>query len=63
MAFWGNNITNLMGCQNAVYPVYNQRPVGDYTVEWEAIRQSGTTTGIDNFTVIENDSTTYVIEY
>jgi hypothetical protein len=62
-AFWGDDVTNLMGCQNAVFPVFNERPVGNYTVEWEAIRTSGTTTGTDSFTINENDTTTYVIEY
>jgi methionine-rich copper-binding protein CopC len=52
-----------MGCQSAVFPVFNERSVGNYTVEWEVIRTSGTTTGTDSFTINENDTTTYVIEY
>ena len=62
-AFWGSAQTNLTGCQNAVSPVYYDRPVGNYTLEWEAIRQSGTTYGTETFDVFENDSTTYLIEY
>jgi hypothetical protein len=42
---------------------YIQIPSGDYTIEWEVNRPSGTTTGIDYFTVAENDTTTYVLEY
>jgi hypothetical protein len=54
----------IEGCQDfSGVNVYNQRPVGNYTVEWEVIRQSGTTTGVDYFTVNENDTTPYVIEY
>ncbi|PWH84760.1 hypothetical protein [Brumimicrobium oceani] len=54
----------IKGCQDysGIY-IYNQRPVGNYTVEWEVKRTSGTTTGIDNFTITENDSTSYLIEY
>ncbi|PKR82060.1 hypothetical protein CW751_01610 [Brumimicrobium salinarum] len=54
----------LEGCidySNAVS--YNSRPVGNYTIEWMVERTSGTTTGIDNFTITENDSLTYLIEY
>jgi len=42
---------------------YNSIPIGDYTIEWRVIRPSDTTTGIDYFTVTENDTTTYLIEY
>ncbi|MGV6861100.1 MAG: hypothetical protein ACWA41_04980 [Putridiphycobacter sp.] len=38
-------------------------PAGDYTIEWRVIRPSGTTTGIDYFTVTEGDTTTYILEY
>ena len=54
----------LEGCidySNAVS--YNSRPVGNYTIEWMVERPSGTTTGIDYFTITENDSLTYLIEY
>ena len=62
-AYWDSPQTNLTGCQNAIVPVYYQRPVGNYTIEWQSIRTSGTTTGTEYFTITENDSTTYVIEY
>jgi hypothetical protein len=38
-------------------------PAGNYTIEWIVYRPSGTTTGIDYFTVTEGDTTTYVLEY
>jgi len=38
-------------------------PVGNYTIEWRVIRPSGTTTGIDYFTVTEGDTTSYILEY
>jgi hypothetical protein len=52
------------GCQDysGIY-IYNQRPVGNYTVEWEVKRTSGTTTGTEYFSILENDTITYVIEY
>ena len=54
----------IEGCQDySNIIIYNQRPVGNYTVEWQVVRPSGTTTGIDYFTVSENDTTTYVIQY
>jgi hypothetical protein len=57
-----SEITFVEGCVS--YPgSYNEVPVGDYTFEWRVIRQSGTTTGFDYFTVSENDSTTYVFDY
>ncbi|MEO9532713.1 MAG: hypothetical protein ABJG68_16960 [Crocinitomicaceae bacterium] len=42
---------------------YNDRPVGNYTIEWMVERTSGTTYGVDTFEIFENDSTTYLIEY
>jgi hypothetical protein len=43
--------------------VYHSRPTGNYTIEWQVERPSGTTTGIDYFTITENDTTNYLIEY
>jgi hypothetical protein len=55
---------SISGCQDySNVIIYNSRPAGDYTVEWQVIRPSGTTTGIDYFTVNENDTTTYLLEY
>ena len=42
---------------------YYERPAGDYTIEWMVERPSGITTGIDYFTINENDTTNYLIEY
>jgi hypothetical protein len=58
---WNNN-SGTPGCLN--YPgFYNQVPSGNYTLEWQVIRPSGTTTGIDYFTVTEAETLTYVLEY
>jgi len=38
-------------------------PEGEYTVEWQASRPSGITTGISTFTVNANDTTTFLIQY
>jgi hypothetical protein len=55
---------NISGCQDySNVIVVKSRPAGNYTLEWQVIRPSGTTTGIDYFTVNENDTTTYVLEY
>ncbi|PWH84758.1 hypothetical protein [Brumimicrobium oceani] len=57
-----SEITFVEGCTS--FPGgYNLIPVGNYTFEWRVIRQSGTTTGIDYFTVTENDTTTYIFDY
>jgi hypothetical protein len=54
----------IEGCQDYSNGIsYNSRPAGDYTLEWQVERPSGTTTGIDYFTINENDTTTYLIEY
>lgn len=58
---WNSN-SGTPGCLN--YPgFYNKIPSGDYTMEWVVERPSGTITGIDYFTITENDTTTYVLEY
>ncbi|MGV6861121.1 MAG: hypothetical protein ACWA41_05085 [Putridiphycobacter sp.] len=58
---WNEN-AGTPGCLN--YPgFYTQVPSGNYTIEWQVIRPSGTTTGIDYFTVTEGDTTTYILEY
>ena len=44
-------------------PYYRDLPVGDYTVEWEVIRQSGTTINAETFSISEQDTLTYLIEY
>ena len=59
-----NNDNFLLGCidySNA--ESYNSRPTGNYTIEWQVERPSSTTTGIDYFTITENDTTNYLIEY
>ena len=38
-------------------------PEGVYTLEWQASRPSGITTGTSTFTVNANDTTTFLIEY
>ncbi|MBD3636383.1 MAG: hypothetical protein HUJ25_03500 [Crocinitomicaceae bacterium] len=63
LGYWNNEYSPLTGCQDATVPVYYDRPVGNYTIEWMVERTSGTTTGTDTFTVFGNDSTTYLIEY
>ncbi|MGV6861099.1 MAG: hypothetical protein ACWA41_04975 [Putridiphycobacter sp.] len=58
---WSEN-TFVNGCVS--YPGdFNPVPVGNYTFEWRVIRPSGTTSGIDYFTVTEGDTTTYILEY
>ncbi|MGV6861123.1 MAG: hypothetical protein ACWA41_05095 [Putridiphycobacter sp.] len=58
---WNLN-SGTLGCID--YPgVYTQVPSGSYTIEWQVIRPSGATTGIDYFTVTEGDTTNYLIEY
>ena len=53
-----------LGCvDNSNIDVFYLRPIGDYTIEWIVERPSGTTTGIDYFTVTEGDTTTYLLEY
>ena len=61
---WDPNRFNY-GCLDfSGQEVYYPRPIGNYTVEWKVTRTStGTTYGSDTFTVYENDSTTYLIEY
>ena len=60
---WHNQaIYGCMDYSNAE-PFYRDVPEGEYTVEWEVIRQSGTTTGTNVFTITENDTITYIIEY
>jgi len=59
---WDNNLF-IEGCANFNGDFYAEVPIGSYTVEWRVVRPSGTTTGIDYFTVTENDTTTYLIEY
>ena len=61
-----NNVFFINGCSDntnvpnvGVFDV----PNGNYTIEWRVIRPSGTTTGIDYFTVTEGDTTTYLLEY
>ncbi|MGV6861639.1 MAG: hypothetical protein ACWA41_07690, partial [Putridiphycobacter sp.] len=61
-----DSISFIEGCvdyTNVTPPAVYERPVGDYTIEWRVIRPSGTTTGIDYFTVTEGDTTTYILEY
>ena len=53
----------IEGCQSYLGDFSEDIPVGDYKIEWRVIRSSGTTTGSDIFTVTENDSTTYLLEY
>jgi hypothetical protein len=58
---WSEN-TFVNGCVS--YPGdFNSVPAGNYTFEWRVIRPSGTTTGIDYFTVTEGDTTNYLLEY
>ena len=54
---------SYQGCNNFNNGLYTKTPVGNYTIEWQVSRPSGITTGIDYFTVTENDSTTHLIEY
>lgn len=59
-----NPQVNISGCKDySTVNIYHSRPAGSYTLEWQVIRPSGTTNGSDNFTVTENDTTTYVLEY
>ena len=52
------------GCTQGFGDDHSQIPVGNYTIEWKVTRTStGTTYGSDAFTIAENDSTTYLIEY
>ena len=52
------------GCvDNSNIDLFYSRPSGDYTLEWMVERPSGTTTGIDYFTVTEGDTLTYILEY
>ncbi|MGV6860243.1 MAG: hypothetical protein ACWA41_00635 [Putridiphycobacter sp.] len=53
----------MEGCTNFNGDFYSEVPAGNYTFEWRVIRPSGTTTGIDYFTVTEGDTTTYILEY
>jgi hypothetical protein len=60
------DLTFLEGCYdntNASMGNFFEIPTGNYTMEWIVYRPSGTTTGIDNFTVTEGDTTTYILEY
>ncbi len=63
-----NDVFFIEGCVDNTY-LLNENicgtevPAGNYTIEWIVYRPSGTTTGIDYFTVAENDTTTYVLEY
>ncbi|MGV6862653.1 MAG: hypothetical protein ACWA41_12850 [Putridiphycobacter sp.] len=61
---WNEQVA-IYGCQDYSNsdPYYRSIPSGNYTLEWEVRRISGTTTGIDYFTVIEGDTTTYILEY
>ena len=43
--------------------VYNELPAGNYSVEWQVERQSGTTYDSVSLVVSENDTTTYIIQY
>jgi len=58
---WNEN-SGTPGCLN-YSGFYTQVPAGNYTFEWQVIRPSGTTTGIDYFNVTEGDTTTYILEY
>ena len=56
----------IEGCAdytNVVPPAIYSRPTGNYTVEWRVIRPSGTTTGVDYFTITEAQTLIYVLEY
>ncbi|MGV6861120.1 MAG: hypothetical protein ACWA41_05080 [Putridiphycobacter sp.] len=61
---WNEQVA-IYGCQDYSNsdPYYRSIPSGNYTLEWEVRRPSGTTTGIDYFTVTEGDTTTYILEY
>jgi len=63
--YW-NTVFFLEGCFDNTNTIENSAfeiPEGNYTYEWQVVRPSGTTTGIDYFTVTENDTTTYILEY
>ena len=59
---WDPNAGTL-GCLNYAGDYYEKIPAGDYTFEWHIERPSGVVDGIDYFTVTENDTTTYLLEY